>query len=77
MRIAANANAPVDRTASPRHDGRPQLARAVVVDPEHVEIIKKGVAEWNEWRRDNPRIRPDPLGEGCAALRRGSSGGAI
>jgi uncharacterized protein YjbI with pentapeptide repeats len=30
-----------------------------VADPEHVERLKKGVAEWNAWRRGNPRIRPD------------------
>jgi hypothetical protein len=30
-----------------------------VVNPEHFEILKKGVAEWNEWRRANPTIFPN------------------
>jgi uncharacterized protein YjbI with pentapeptide repeats len=30
-----------------------------VANPEHVEILNKGVAEWNERRRVDPTIRPD------------------
>ena len=26
---------------------------------EHVALLKQGVAAWNEWRRENPNIRPD------------------
>jgi hypothetical protein len=33
-----------------------------VADPEHVEILKKGVAEWNAWRRDNPTVDVDLSG---------------
>jgi uncharacterized protein YjbI with pentapeptide repeats len=29
-----------------------------VADPEQVEILKKGAAEWNAWRGANPTIRP-------------------
>jgi uncharacterized protein YjbI with pentapeptide repeats len=29
------------------------------MDPEHGEMLLKGVAAWNEWRRANPDIRPD------------------
>jgi hypothetical protein len=36
-----------------------------VANPEHVKILKRGVAEWNEWRRANPTIRPDLDGETC------------
>jgi hypothetical protein len=25
----------------------------------HLEILKNGVKEWNEWRKQNPEIRPD------------------
>jgi uncharacterized protein YjbI with pentapeptide repeats len=35
---------------------------AAVANPKHVEILKKGVAEWNEWRRANPTIYPDLRG---------------
>jgi uncharacterized protein YjbI with pentapeptide repeats len=30
-----------------------------MANDEHVAILKKGVAAWNEWRRENPDIRPD------------------
>jgi Pentapeptide repeats (8 copies) len=33
-----------------------------MANDEHVAILKKGVAAWNKWRDENPRIRPD-LGE--------------
>jgi uncharacterized protein YjbI with pentapeptide repeats len=29
---------------------------------EHVAMLKKGVAAWNEWRRKNPNVRPDLTG---------------
>ena len=28
----------------------------------HLAVLKKGVAAWNEWRRRNPEIRPDLSG---------------
>lgn len=30
-----------------------------MANPEHLKILKQGVAVWNEWRQDNPQIRPD------------------
>lgn len=34
-----------------------------MANPEHVDIIKCGVAEWNEWRKKNRHIIPDLIGE--------------
>jgi len=39
-----------------------------MANDEHVAILKKGVATWNAWRRDNPNIQPD--------LREANLGGA-
>jgi hypothetical protein len=30
-----------------------------MANDEHVAMLKKGVAAWNEWRDKNPAIRPD------------------
>jgi len=30
-----------------------------MADPKHLEILKKGVVIWNEWRKKNPDIKPD------------------
>ncbi|HBR52432.1 MAG TPA: pentapeptide repeat-containing protein [Nitrospira sp.] len=30
-----------------------------MADPNHVEILKQGIAVWNQWRADNPHIKPD------------------
>src|SRR5262245_847822 len=30
-----------------------------MADTTHVKILKKGVKKWNEWRSENPKIRPD------------------
>ena len=30
-----------------------------MANPEHLEILKKGVEKWNQWRKDNPGISPD------------------
>ncbi len=30
-----------------------------MANPEHLEILKQGVETWNQWRRDNPVVRPD------------------
>ncbi len=29
------------------------------MNEEHLAILKKGVEEWNKWRKENPDIRPD------------------
>ena len=44
-----------------------------MANDEHVAILKKGVAAWNEWRRENPDIRPNLSG---ANLRRAHLYGA-
>lgn len=44
-----------------------------MADEAQVSILKKGVADWNKWRKTNPEIRPD-LSE--ANLRRADLGGA-
>jgi len=31
----------------------------IMANPEHLEILKQGVETWNQWRRDNPVVRPD------------------
>jgi len=33
-----------------------------MANDEHFAILKQGVAAWNEWRRENPDIRPDLSG---------------
>jgi Pentapeptide repeats (8 copies) len=30
-----------------------------MANDEHVEMLKKGVAAWNDWRKKNPNIEPD------------------
>ena len=35
---------------------------ASMANDEHFAILKQGVAAWNEWRRENPDIRPDLSG---------------
>jgi hypothetical protein len=30
-----------------------------VPDEEHLQIIRQGVAVWNEWRENNPELIPD------------------
>lgn len=30
-----------------------------MANPEHLEILKQGYKMWNQWRKDNPHIRPD------------------
>ena len=30
-----------------------------MANPEHVKILQQGVDAWNNWRGENPRIRPD------------------
>ena len=44
-----------------------------MANPEHLEILKRGVEEWNTWRKENPEVRPD-LSE--ARLREANLNGA-
>ncbi|HRI59339.1 MAG TPA: pentapeptide repeat-containing protein, partial [Saprospiraceae bacterium] len=30
-----------------------------MANPEHLKILKQGVEVWNNWRRENPEVRPD------------------
>ena len=30
-----------------------------MANPEHLKIIKNGVEHWNQWRKENPEIKPD------------------
>lgn len=30
-----------------------------MVDTEHLDILKKGVAQWNQWRLENPTVKPN------------------
>jgi uncharacterized protein YjbI with pentapeptide repeats len=30
-----------------------------MANPKHLEILKKGVEVWNEWRKNNPDIKPN------------------
>lgn len=30
-----------------------------MANPEHIERLKQGVAEWNIWREENPWVRSD------------------
>ena len=33
-----------------------------MANPRHLELIRKGTAEWNKWRTDNDTIQPDLRG---------------
>ena len=33
-----------------------------MANPEHLKILKEGAEAWNQWRKENPAVRPD-LGE--------------
>lgn len=37
-----------------------------MANPEHVEILKRGVSEWNQWREASPDIKPDLAGANLA-----------
>src|SRR5262244_697771 len=49
-----------------------------MANDEHVAMLKKGVDAWNEWRRENPDIRPDLSGADlfCANLKGANLSGA-
>ena len=40
----------------------------VLAKPEHIKIIKQGVATWNAWRVENPTIDPDLAGARLGGL---------
>ncbi len=33
-----------------------------MANQDHVELLKQGVAQWNEWREQHPQIQPDLRG---------------
>ncbi len=33
-----------------------------MANPEHLEIVKQGVEQWNKWRKENPEVWPDLSG---------------
>ena len=33
-----------------------------MANPDHLKILRQGVKEWNEWRKNNPMVRPDLSG---------------
>jgi pentapeptide repeat protein len=35
------------------------LARHTMANPEHLEILKRGIKEWNIWRADHLDVKPD------------------
>jgi len=34
-----------------------------MANAQHLEILQRGVTQWNKWRRDHPNIRPDLSGD--------------
>jgi uncharacterized protein YjbI with pentapeptide repeats len=30
-----------------------------MANPEHLKILEQGVEVWDNWRKDNPQIKPD------------------
>ncbi len=40
-----------------------------MANPEHLEIIQKGTAAWNEWRASHPTVWPDLLGAALPTIR--------
>jgi Pentapeptide repeats (8 copies) len=37
---------------------RPELKKREATKQDHIAILKKGVKHWNQWRRENPGVRP-------------------
>ena len=44
-----------------------------MADTQHLDLLKQGIATWNQWRKDNPRVWPNLVG---AALAGASLSGA-
>ena len=40
-----------------------------MANPEHVEVIKKGTAVWNQWRIEHPEIEPDLADADLSAMK--------
>ena len=40
-----------------------------MADPRHLATLKKGVAVWNNWRKENPEIQPDLKGADLRSAR--------
>jgi hypothetical protein len=47
--FAQNTNSQTSAEQSPKN---------VQADPEHLQLLKKGVATWNRWRSQNPDVKP-------------------
>src|SRR5271157_2461813 len=45
-----------------------------MANPEHLEILKQGVEQWNRWRKEHPNVAPDLAG---ANLSKANLSGAI
>jgi len=44
-----------------------------MANSDHLRILSSGVGEWNRWRENHPRIRPDLSGadrQGCPSIPR-------
>ena len=46
-------------SASEKRGRRTRSRVGIVANPEHLEILRRGVKEWNAWRAEHPEIRPD------------------
>jgi uncharacterized protein YjbI with pentapeptide repeats/DNA-binding XRE family transcriptional regulator len=44
--------------STPRSSGKGKP----IANPEHLDILRRGVERWNGWRRENPEIQPDLRG---------------
>ena len=33
-----------------------------MANPKHLDVLRQGVEAWNQWREENPEIRPDLSG---------------
>src|SRR5215467_5045541 len=38
------------------------LSCQAMANPAHVALLKEGSEKWNQWRKDNPSVRPDLSG---------------
>ncbi len=39
-----------------------------MANEEHLAILEQGVEVWNQWREENPEMRPDPSGVNLSGL---------
>ncbi len=40
-----------------------------MANPEHLDLLKKGVEVWNQWREEHPEIEPDLSGANLEGAR--------